>query len=289
MKSFEESFKESMRQTFKTAIQFMNNHNIDWWCCGGTCIGAVRHHDIIPWDDDIDIFVTRKSYNCLLALADELKKTTNIELKAIQLLKGYDHSYAKLINTKTTILESPDSPILSGIWIDVFVLDNYSFGQWKFWEESKLYKEFFITKYQSLLRPLNFRLVLYNIRHGKMFNLHSLFNRRRMLDKSYCEFLKLDSKVARQEGGSNYVSYNQGLFVYNKKWFSGFVEMPFADFWVRVPVGYDDYLTFVYGDYMTPPNPLPVFTHSMYYVNLKERLDIVEVKKRLKRAETKVF
>lgn len=41
---------------------FCREHNITYYCAGGTVIGAARHRGFIPWDDDIDIYMTRENF-----------------------------------------------------------------------------------------------------------------------------------------------------------------------------------------------------------------------------------
>lgn len=46
----------------KEVDAFCKEYGITYYCAGGTVIGAARHHGFIPWDDDIDIYMTRENF-----------------------------------------------------------------------------------------------------------------------------------------------------------------------------------------------------------------------------------
>ena len=52
----------------KILTEYLNENNITYWIIGGTLLGSVRHGDIIPWDDDVDIGILEKDFDKLIGL-----------------------------------------------------------------------------------------------------------------------------------------------------------------------------------------------------------------------------
>ena len=46
---------EDIHKQLKDILKVIDASELQYWACGGTLLGAVRHKDFIPWDDDADI------------------------------------------------------------------------------------------------------------------------------------------------------------------------------------------------------------------------------------------
>ena len=55
----------------KEVDRIARNHNITYWLCGGTLLGAVRHGGFIPWDGDVDVAMPPEDRARFEAVAQE--------------------------------------------------------------------------------------------------------------------------------------------------------------------------------------------------------------------------
>lgn len=55
-------------------------NNINYSLIGGSLIGAIRHQGIIPWDDDIDVILSRDNY---LKIIEILEKDDDARFKIL--------------------------------------------------------------------------------------------------------------------------------------------------------------------------------------------------------------
>lgn len=283
-----ESLHAKMHEVFKEAIDYLEIHGLSWFVSGGTAIGAVRHHDFIPWDDDIDIYMPRQDYNKLLSLKEDVKAKTSLELIDIE-DAGYTQWFAKFVDKNSTTVENLRVPYVYGVWVDIFPLDYSNNTPEKNKDVSAKYKQLFLD-FQKSLYPISIKGIAAEFVAGHISTIiptiinHYSKKRRVELKRAFISFVN----SLALNSGEYIVSYCEGGRILNIKWFESSEWVSFSDYQVRVPIGYDAYLHSVFGDYMSLPPVENRVTHKMLYVNLKARLSKNEVKKRLKKGETYV-
>lgn len=292
--SFSEAMKLKLNELFQYTIDFLDSHNLRWWVAYGTAIGAVRHHGIIPWDDDIDIWMPREDYNTLLALKKELDDGYGICSLADNY---YWLPFAKIYNKNTTTWEYKDIPFVFGVYIDIFPIDyidmemkEYS----QFYHKIKRlysrlessYRTFDIRKYFKELCQLHIRSMCTHIKND-----FSGFSSSKSLRE---KITQLEQRNSKHTGKYCAVFCEPRLSdgYFPAELFQSSIVVPFEEYSVKLPSGYHQLLTTIYGDYMTPP-PIEkrVLTHGSqrYYCNLKEGLTIDEARERIKNGEHLVY
>lgn len=88
--------------------EFAKEHGVEYWACGGTLLGAVRHSGFIPWDNDIDISI----------MLSDLKKVKK-NLKKHPTLKFYENACGLKVYKNDD--ETNPSPLM-----DIFICDYFN-------------------------------------------------------------------------------------------------------------------------------------------------------------------
>lgn len=67
-------------ELLKQLLAILEKHDLEYVAFYGTLLGAIRHNGFIPWDDDIDLLITPKTYHFLKEhYPDKIKDDTNSE------------------------------------------------------------------------------------------------------------------------------------------------------------------------------------------------------------------
>lgn len=224
-------------------------NNIDYYLFGGSALGAIRHQGFIPWDDDMDIIMDHHNYTKFIKACREQLDPEKYYVQ--EALVDWPMLYSK-IRLKGTYFEEPgaygNDIEKRGIFLDIFKLDNAPSSEikkrWQYicskyalcycllqrgYKEAGILKKLLIylaypLKNRKIRDYLMNQLVKYNQSDTDDF---AVFGARFRYEATYCK-----------KG-----IYGKPLYV------------PFDDCTLPVPQKYDELLTQLYGDYMTPPPP----------------------------------
>lgn len=96
-------------------------NKIEYTLCGGTLLGALRHNGFIPWDDDVDIYMTWDNFVKFEQIANQqLKKEYFFQTPKTDLeCKSYFCGRVRLIGTYYESNSLPNHWKYNGIFVDV--------------------------------------------------------------------------------------------------------------------------------------------------------------------------
>ncbi len=103
-----------------------DKYDLKWFVGYGSLLGIIRHKGFIPWDNDIDVAITRQSFDKLCEVA-ELEFQDPYFLQTPMSEKGRCFMMVcKLRNSQTTAASELEwlQGINGGLFVDVFVLDE---------------------------------------------------------------------------------------------------------------------------------------------------------------------
>lgn len=235
----------------KKVLDICQKHNLHIWAEGGTLLGTIRHKGYIPWDDDIDLLMMREDYNKLLEIASkEFEEPFFFQSAYSDKCYPRGHAQVRYNGTAAILPCDINCKFNQSIFIDIFVCDRLPANRFEL--ASKLFKSEFLRRllYEKTYSRFNLNNPKSLLKKILLFFIFCVIP----FKKTFKKFDGVFDDIEEESGNVACVSFSMASVFepLKKKWFSKTLYMPFEDIMMPVPVGYDEMLTTLYGDYMTP-------------------------------------
>ena len=234
--------------------EFCRDNDLKWWLDYGTLLGAVRHKGYIPWDDDIDVSMMREDYETLKKLFNDYasRNGNRYRLLDAELDKSYPYTFGKIVDTETILYEGTQEVITTGVYMDVFAVDNAP-------SDVKKYRKM-LKRRDSLGKLRKVKLLEENpdiksARYRKVIMLKRLLT----LVPMHVIISRIHKNAIKYEGvktgkiASFQWPYGNFEFYLDDDFFDELIELSFEGKSYPAPAKYDEWLTEHYKDYMTLP------------------------------------
>lgn len=235
-----------------TVDRICRKHKIHYFLAGGTLLGAIRHKGFIPWDDDIDIMLLRPDYDKLLRVLKE-ELPSNMFLQTTETDPHYHQAFFKIRMNDTifaTEFSAKFPEMHNGFFIDILAHDKTAkskTGQKLHLFQTLLTRSMVFHKWEDTPISLSGKhAILCSIATGMKKILPMRFLEKRMF--------RTLQKYNKKETGYLYDGMGRNLRrgAFPEEWLKSAILWDFEGYRLPVPKEYDRYLTWLYGDYMTP-------------------------------------
>lgn len=257
------------KKLLKEFDDFAKRHDIKYFLMYGGLIGAIRHKDLIPWDDDVDIVVTREEFNKLKPYLDEFKGDFSVSYPCTN-NKFFD--FVTKINYEKSSLENknPETEFYNEehnkISLDIFIFDKTYPGK-KFNKQifklKMLYGKAISRRYKIDYKKYSFLQKL------QVFSL-AFLGKFTSLNRIHKKYEKISQKYNNEDTGYYFASngtINDFDVVFDAKDFEKTTLGIVGDLELPIPYNYDNVLRKQYGNYMEFP---PVESQKPLHINYDE-------------------